>query len=45
MSLYRIPARGQQNEKVVDKTLDVKKHFWVHAYNDLVALIIDFQKN
>jgi hypothetical protein len=30
---------------VVDKTLDVKEHFWLRAYNDLVACITNFQKN
>ncbi|KAF1362383.1 hypothetical protein EJ07DRAFT_174786 [Lizonia empirigonia] len=45
LSLYRISACGQQTEKVQDRSLDVKEHFWVHTYNDLVTFINDFQQN
>jgi hypothetical protein len=45
LSLYRISECGHQTEKVQERTLDAKEQFWVHAYNDLVAFITDFQKN
>ncbi|KAF2712349.1 hypothetical protein K504DRAFT_371948 [Pleomassaria siparia CBS 279.74] len=45
LSLYRMSACDHQPEKVQDRRLDVKEHFWVHAYNDLVTFITDFQKN
>lgn len=45
LSLYRVSDCGHQHEKVQDRRLDVKEHFWFHAYNDLLAFIDDFQKN
>ena len=45
LSLYRVSECGHQTEKVQERTLDAKEQFWVHAYNDLVAFITDFQKN
>jgi hypothetical protein len=45
LSLYRISACGQQTEKVQERKLDAKEHFWVHSYNDLVTFIKDFQMN
>lgn len=44
-NLYSMSDCGHQNDKVIERRLDVKEHFWVHAYNDLLAFIIDFQKN
>jgi hypothetical protein len=45
LSLYRISACGHQNEKVKDTRLELKEHFWVHTYNDLVTFINDFRMN
>ncbi|CAO2658337.1 Nn.00g060600.m01.CDS01 [Neocucurbitaria sp. VM-36] len=45
LNLYHISACGHQAEKVQEGRLDVKEHFWVHAYNDMVTFITDFQKN
>jgi hypothetical protein len=44
LSLYRTSGDGQ-SEKVKERYLDVKELFWIHAYNDLLAFITDFQKN
>lgn len=45
ISLYRTSTSSDQPEKVQETQLDVKEQFWVHAYNDLVAFIKDFQMN
>ena len=45
MSLYRTSSCGHETEKVEETAVDVKEQFWVHAYNDLVAFVTDFQKN
>ncbi|KAI7344544.1 hypothetical protein KC320_g8778, partial [Hortaea werneckii] len=44
LDLYRMMDSGRP-EKVRHTYLDAKESFWVHAYNDLVAFITDFQKN
>ncbi|KAF2821703.1 hypothetical protein CC86DRAFT_426064 [Ophiobolus disseminans] len=45
MRLHRISACGHQSEKVQEINFDAKEHFWIHAYNDLVAFMTDFQRN
>jgi len=42
---YYVSHCGHNDEKIQERKLDVKEHFWVHAYNDLVTFITDFQKN
>jgi hypothetical protein len=43
LSLYRLSKDGKHSEKIEGGNLDAKEHFWMHAYNDLVAFIKDFQ--
>ncbi|KAK4210691.1 hypothetical protein QBC37DRAFT_447678 [Rhypophila decipiens] len=55
--LYRQPAMedsdgeeivvpgGPGLEKVVENHIDVKEQFLIHAYNDLLDFVLDFQKN
>jgi hypothetical protein len=45
LDMYRCSDDSREPEKVRGRKLDVKEQFWVHAYNDLVAFITDFQKN
>jgi hypothetical protein len=45
LSLYSISACGHQSKKVQETKLDVKEHFWVHTYKDLVTFITDFRMN
>jgi hypothetical protein len=45
LDMYRFSDDSQEPEKVQGRKLDVKEQFWVHAYNDLVTFITDFQKN
>jgi len=42
MSLFRQDYGGA--EKVIETKVDVKEHFLVHAYRDLLDFILDFQK-
>lgn len=43
LSLYQ--TSGNRSTKVEDARLDVKEHFWVHTFNNLMTFISDFQKN
>ncbi|KAM7212492.1 hypothetical protein V8F06_012114 [Rhypophila decipiens] len=36
---------GHGLEKVVENHIDVKEQFLIHAYNDLLDFVLDFQKN
>ncbi|KAM7186225.1 hypothetical protein V8F33_011923 [Rhypophila sp. PSN 637] len=36
---------GHGLEKVVENPIDVKEQFPIHAYNDLLDFVLDFQKN
>ena len=42
---YRYLACGTRTETIQMSYLDVKEQFWLHAYNDLLAFITDFQQN
>jgi hypothetical protein len=44
LELYRLSACGLHYQKLQERNLDVKEHFLVHAYNDLMAFVTDFQK-
>ncbi|KAF2021946.1 hypothetical protein BU24DRAFT_446839 [Aaosphaeria arxii CBS 175.79] len=44
MRLYRVSDCGQA-EKVQERYIDVKEQLWVHAYDDLLTFVLDFQKN
>jgi hypothetical protein len=45
LHIYRPSACGHQTEMIQQTYLDVKEHFWLHAYHDLLAFITDFQQN
>jgi hypothetical protein len=45
LSMYHISDSVQQSEKPQGRRLDVKVHFLIHAYNDLVTFITDCRKN
>lgn len=45
LHVYRYSACEHQTKTIQLSYLDVKEHFWLHAYNDLLAFITDFQQN
>lgn len=45
LHVYRYSGCGHQTETTQLSCLDIKEHFWIHAYNDLLAFITDFQQN
>lgn len=45
LHVYRYSACEHETETIQLSYLDVKEHFWLHTYNDLLAFITDFQQN
>ncbi|KAK3317561.1 hypothetical protein B0T19DRAFT_435196 [Cercophora scortea] len=46
MNLFQLPKHGagEDAHKIVERDVDVKEQFFIHAYRDLLDFVLDFQK-